>query len=254
MNRIPFLVFCVAFVGCSGNGAKEQPPPAAAVKEYFKVDSATAGAISGTVRFAGRKPARKLIEMDSEPECVRLHKGKPAEDETIVVGSRGALANVFLYLKAGMEGRNFEVPAEPVTIDQKGCWFEPRVVGIQTGQTFRVTNSDPVTHNIHPLAQLNREWNQSQGQGDPPLMRKFTRPEILLPVKCNIHRWMRALIGVVDHPYFAVTGADGTFEIKNVPPGTYTVAAVHESLGTQEQPLTLAASGKGSLEFTFKGE
>jgi hypothetical protein len=161
---------------------------------------------------------------------------------------------VFIYIKTGLEGKKFEVPATPVTIDQHGCWFGPRVLGIQTGQTLQVTNSDPVTHNIHPLAEINREWNHSQGQGDAPLARRFIKPEVMIRVKCNIHSWMHAFIGVTEHPYFAVTGADGTFEIRNVPPGDYVIEAWQETLGAQEQKITVGPSGTVETSFTFKGE
>lgn len=255
---LPYLCFAITLLttGCSNTAPKEptpteNPPPAAA---YFKADPSTAGTLTGKVTYASRKPARRPIQMDQDPECARLHKSGRLSDESVVVGSDGALANVFVYLKSGLEDKKFEPPAAPVTIDQKGCWFQPRVLGIQTGQVLQVTNSDPVTHNVHPLAQVNREWNQSQAGGDPPLSRRFTKPEILIPVKCNIHRWMRAFIGVVDHPYFAVTRSDGSFEMANVPPGTYTVAAVQEVLGSSEQTATLAASGKVSVDFTFKGK
>ncbi len=191
--------------------------------------------------------------MTGDPACVEAHHGKPY-DESTVVNPNGTLANVFVYVKTGLEGKQFEVPATPVTIDQNGCWFRPRVLGIQTGQALKVTNSDPVTHNIHPLAQINREWNHSQGQGDPPLARKFTKPEVMIRVKCNIHSWMRAYIGVLEHPYFAVTGADGSFEIPNLPPGDYTLEAWHETLGTQQQKITVSPSGKITSNFTFKGE
>ena len=184
---------------------------------------------------------------------MEAHHGK-AYDESMVVNPNGDLANAFIYIKSGLEGKTFEVPATPVTIDQRGCWFHPRVMGIQTGQTLKVTNSDPVTHNIHPLAQINREWNHSQGAGDPPIARKFIKPEIMIRVKCNIHSWMHAFIGVVDHPYFAVTGEDGTFEMKNLPPGEYTIEAWQEKLGTQEQKITVTPSGKTEINFTFKGE
>ena len=162
------------------------------------------------------------------------------------------MANAFVYIKSGLEGKSFEVPANPVTIDQNGCWFHPRVFGIQVGQVLKVVNSDPVTHNIHPMAQVNREWNHSQGADDPPLARKFTKPEIMIAVKCNIHSWMHAFIGVLDHPYFAVSGDDGTFEIKNLPPGTYTLAVWTETLGTQERQLTIDPHGKAEANFTFK--
>jgi len=241
--------------GCSDSGTKApqtaKPTPTAPV--YFKVDPGTAGILKGTVRFQGRKPARKAIDMSGDPACVEAHHGK-AYDESLVVNSNGTLANVFIYIKHGLEAKKFEVPATPVTIDQRGCWFRPRIIGIQTGQTLQVTNSDPVTHNIHPLAQINREWNHSQGQGDAPLARKFLKPEVMIRVKCNIHSWMRAYIGVLDHPYFAVTGTDGAYEIKNLPPGDYVLEAWQETLGTQEQNITVAPSGKVETDFTFKGE
>jgi hypothetical protein len=252
MNRIYSLTFFCAVVvltGCSGPAKKEAGEPS-----YFKVDPATAGVLTGKIHFTGKKPAGKTIDMDQDPECAKAHGNKPVVDEPVVAGSGGALANVFVYIKSGLEGKTFEAPSTPVTIDQKGCQFHPRVVGIQTNQPFDVTNSDPVTHNIHPVAEVNREWNHSQAPGDPPLARKFVRPEIMIRVKCNVHNWMRAWVGVVDHPYFAVTGEDGSFEIRNVPPGKYTIAAWQEVLGTQEQPVTVAPSGTTDTAFTFRGE
>jgi hypothetical protein len=128
------------------------------------------------------------------------------------------------------------------------------VLGIQTNQTLEVINSDPVTHNIHPMAEINREWNHSQGPGDDPLHRRFIKPEVMIKVKCNIHSWMRAFIGVVDSPYFAVSKDDGTFEIGNLPPGTYTVAVWQENLGTQEQQITVSPHTNAVTNFTFKGK
>jgi plastocyanin len=189
--------------------------------------------------------------MSEEPACVEAHKGK-AYNESLVVNRKGDLANAFIYIKTGLEGKTFEVPADPVTIDQNGCWFRPRVLGIQAGQTLKIVNSDPVTHNIHPMAQVNREWNHSQGADDLPMARKFIKPEIMIPVKCNIHSWMHAFIGVLDHPYFAVSQDDGTFEIENLPPGTYTLAVWTETLGTQERQLTVAPHSKAEANFTFK--
>ena len=181
------------------------------------------------------------------------HHGK-AYEESLVVGKRGALANVFVYIKSGLDGKIFPVPTEPVVIDQKGCWFHPRVMGIQVGQTLKVINSDPVTHNIHPMAQTNREWNHSQGADDPPIERKFLKPEVMIPVKCNIHSWMHAYIGVLDSPYFAVTGDDGNFTIKDLPPGSYTLGVWQEKLGAQEQQITVPPRGNTEANFTFKGE
>jgi plastocyanin len=254
--RLVSAALILVLTGCSN---QPSPPRAEAAKTEpaappsFHVDPATAGVLHGAVRFSGKKPPRKMIDMSNDPACVEAHKGKPY-DESVVVNPNGTLGNVFVYVKTGLEGRKFEIPAAPVTIDQKGCWFHPRVLGIQTGQVLEVTNSDPVTHNIHPLAQINREWNHSQGAGDTPLARKFLKSEIMIRVKCNIHSWMRAYIGVLDHPYFAVTGPDGSFELKNLPPGDYVVEAWHETFGSQEQKVTIPAAGKVESTFTFKGE
>jgi hypothetical protein len=256
MRPIHLLNLCCAaalLAGCSGNVtterssvAKSEPAPV-----FFKVDPATAGTVTGTIRFRGKRPVPKLIDMSEEPACVEAHHGK-AYDESLVVGKSGGLANAFVYIKSGLQGKTFAIPPTPVVIDQSGCWFRPRVMGIQTGQILQVVNSDPVTHNIHPMAEINREWNHSQGAGDPPIARKFIKPEIMIPVKCNIHSWMHAFIGVLDHPYFAVSKDDGSFEIKNLPPGTYTVAVWQEKLGTQEQQLTVPPQGTAEANFTFK--
>jgi plastocyanin len=242
-------------VGCSGK-AKTNPPASSITQpapSYFKADPATAGSISGSIHFAGKKPARKLVDMSSDPACVEAHHEK-AYDESLMVSSNGSLGNAFVYIEKGLEGKTFEVPSAPVTIDQRGCWFRPRVLGVQTGQVLQVINSDPVTHNIHPMAEINREWNHSQGPGDAPLHRKFLKPEIMIKVKCNIHSWMHAFIGVVEHPYFAVSKEDGSFEIDNLPPGTYTLAVWQENLGTQEQQITVAPHGNAVAKFTFKGK
>ena len=252
-SAIPCLLLGVLF-GCSGPSPKT---PSASKHEstpqFFQVDSATAGVLRGSIRFVGKKPARKPIDMSGDPACVEAHQGKPV-DESILVNPNGTLANVFVYIKIGLEGKQFEVPRTPVTFDQHDCWFQPRVLGIQTGQILRITNSDPVTHNVHPVAQVNREWNHSQGAGDDPLERKFLRPEVMIPVKCNIHSWMHAYIGAVAHPYFAVTGADGTFEIRNVPPGDYVIEAWQEKMGTSQQKVTVSPRAEIDASFTFKGE
>jgi len=255
-NLATLLAACLSLstlAGCSG-----APPRTAESNKddspvFFHVDPATVGVLQGYVRFSGRNPARKPIDMTSDPACVEAHKGQPY-DESIMVSPDGSLANVFIYIKAGLEDKSFEVPSTPVLFDQKGCWFSPRVLGIRTGQVLRIANSDPVTHNVHPMAQVNREWNHSQGPDDAPLDRKFLRPEVMIPVKCNIHSWMHAYIGVVSHPYFAVTAVDGKFELRNVPPGDYVVEAWHEKLGTHEEKVTVPAAGQANVSFTFKGE
>lgn len=240
--------------GCNSKPAT--PAPASetpATPAYYHVDASTAGSISGILKYTGKRPVPKLIDISQDPTCVKAHKGKPY-DESLVVDSKGNLGNAFVYIKKGLEGKTFEPPADPVTLDQSGCWFRPHVMGIMVGQQLIITNSDPVTHNIHPVAQINREWNHSMGPGDEPLKRKFTKPEIMVPVKCNIHDWMHAFIGVTENPYFAVSKDDGTFKLENLPPGTYTLGVWQEKLGVQEQTITVSAKSDTPANFTFKGE
>ncbi len=238
----------IIIAACGGSG-KDSPPE----QSFFRPDPATSGTIGGKVTFAGKKPAPKPIDMDQDPQCAKLH-GQKVFDDPVSVSADGSLANAFVWIKSGLEGRKFEPPSEPVIIDQRGCWFGPRVMGVQVGQVFKVLNSDPVTHNIHPLAETNREWNQSQAPGAEPLTRKFATTEVMIRIKCNIHNWMRAWVGVVDHPYFAVTGADGQFQLKDVPPGNYTIEVWHETLGRQEKQITLDPSGRIDAVFEFSGE
>jgi hypothetical protein len=257
MKKPPFaaMIAALTLAGCSQQAPAPQNKASdkAAAPAYFKVDAATAGTITGKISFTGKKPARKKIDISEDPMCAKMHPDG-MYDESVVVNPDGTLANVFVYVKSGLEGKTFEPPSTAAVIDQKGCQFGPRVIGLQTGQLLNVTNSDPVTHNIHPLAEINRAWNQSQDPGSEPLKRHFQTREIMIRVKCNIHSWMRAWIGVVEHPYFAVTGKEGTFTIPNLPPGDYTLEAVHEVYGKQELKVSVPASGKQEVAFTFKGE
>lgn len=248
------LAVCVlVLAGCAG------APPAAEKKgeqkavAYFKVDPATAAKVTGKVAFTGRKPNLQKIRMEAEEDCMKFHKTPPV-DPSVVINANGTLRNVFVYVKAGLEGKEFEPVTASVQFDQKGCMFAPRVMGVQVGQPLSITNSDTVTHNVHPLPRKNREWNQGQPPGSPPLERQFSVPEIMIPVKCNVHAWMRSYIGVMPHPYFTSTGDDGTFELKNLPPGEYEIEAWHEKYPPQQQKITVAASGAATADFAFKGE
>ncbi|HZP17357.1 MAG TPA: carboxypeptidase regulatory-like domain-containing protein [Terriglobales bacterium] len=249
----------IVAAGCGG--AKESAPSesakeggAASTASYFKVDPATAATITGKVTFTGKAPVMRNIDMSAEPDCAKLHAGAPAKSEEVVVNPNGTLQYVFVYVKSGLEGKTFEPPATPVKLDQKGCVYHPHVFGVQVGQKIDIANSDPTTHNIHPMPKTNREWNQSQAPGTPDLDKEFSRPEVMIPVKCNVHPWMRSYIGVVDNPYFAVTNDQGTFELKNLPPGTYTLEAWHEKFGTQDQQVTVAPSATQTVDFSFKGD
>jgi hypothetical protein len=214
------------------------------------VNPASAASLRGTVRFSGKTPPAKAISMNAEEACEKLHD-KPVQLTTVITGRGGALADSFVYIKSGLEGKTFEPPKEAVVLDQRGCMFVPRVVALHTGQTLAVKNSDPVSHNVHPMPRNSREWNQQQSPGAPDLARRFIRPEVMIPVKCNVHSWMRSYIGVMDHPYFAVTGSTGDFEWTQIPPGEYTVAVWHEALGELTERITLKANDHATVNFTF---
>ncbi len=250
------LVAAAALVvtGCGGDKtaaapAKEAAPVAVAT---FHVDPGTAGTLRGKVTYKGPRPSVKAISMESEADCQKANGGKAVSEADVVLGKDGGVANVFVYVKTGLEGKKFEVPTEPVVLDQKGCLFVPRIVAVQAGQPLAVRNSDPVQHNVHPSPKNNREWNEGMSPGSADIVHKFARQEMMIKVKCNVHPWMRSWLAVMEHPYFAITGLDGTFELKNVPPGDYTVAVWQEKLGELTQPAQLAASGNQQMDFVFQ--
>jgi len=171
-----------------------------------------------------------------------------------VVNKNGTLKNAFVWVKSGLPaGTTWQIPTEQPAIIQTGCMYEPHVIGVMVGQPLAIRNEDPTNHNIHPTPKVNPDWNVTQPPGSPDSNRKFTREEVLVPIKCNIHPWMQAYIGVVSHPFYAVTGDDGGFTLKGLPPGTYTIQVVHEKLGTVEQQVTVGAKDSKTLDFTVKG-
>ena len=218
------------------------------------MEPGTAATLHGKVTYRGPKPLREVISMDAESACVQMHAGKPVYDDQIVLGQGGGVANVFVYIKTGLEGKKFEPPKEQVVLDQRGCMFVPRVVGLQAGRSLAVRNSDAIVHNVHPAPKNNREWNEGMSPGAPDVVHRFARQEVMIRVKCNLHPWMRSWIAVMEHPYFTVTGADGSFDLKNVPPGDYTVAVWHEKLGELAQSAMFAPSSIQSLNFTYDGD
>ncbi len=240
----------VLLVGCGKKDASEEQPatPAATAPTAAAtpIDPATAASVSGTVKFDGAPPKAAMIDMSQDPAC----KGQNTAENIVVSGAN--LANVFIFVKEGLGNRTFDVPKEPVVVDQQGCRYHPHTLGVIAGQTVKIINSDPTTHNIHPTPKDNREWNESQAPQSAPLEKVFTREEILLPVKCNQHPWMRMFINVVKNPFFAVSGPDGKFEIKGLPPGDYTLAFVQEKLGEQDVKVTLAAKDSKTVDVSFK--
>ena len=223
--------------------SEQQAAPAGAATP---IDPATAAKVSGTVKFDGTAPKPAKIDMSQDPGC----KG-PNEAEAVVVDG-GNLANVFVYVKEGLGSRAFDVPNDAVVLDQSGCKYHPHVLGVMAGQPVEIKNDDPTTHNIHPTPKDNREWNESQPPQAAPLQKNFAREEIMLPVKCNQHPWMKMYINVMKNPFFAVTDKSGKYEIKGLPPGDYTIAFVHEKLGEQDQKVTVAAKDTKTVDQTFK--
>jgi len=241
------LVFGVA--GCSKEEKPAETPAASAGKT---VDVATAGGISGSVKLDGPAPKPVRIKMDAEPNCAKLHT-TPVNSDEVTVGAKGELADVIVYVKDGLEGYSFPSPKEPVELDQKGCLYTPHVTAVMVNQPIDVVNSDPTTHNIHPVPSNNREWNKSQPPNSAKITEAFAREEIAIPVKCNVHPWMKSYIAVFKTPYFKVTSKDGTFHISNLPPGTYTLVAWHGLLGTAEQKVTIGAKEeKKDVAFSLK--
>jgi len=237
-------------LGVSGCGGTQQEavPRAEPAAITSPVDPATAGTVTGQISFGGTPPRPAPIRMGSDPYC---DKQGTAVTETVVGGAEGGLRNVFVYVKEGLGDLRFPVPAAPVVLDQKGCRYVPRVFGVQVGQPIEIVNSDPTLHNVHAVAETNREFNM--GQPAPgKYTHTFSTMEVMVPFKCDVHRWMNAYAGVLDHPFYAVTADDGRFELKGLPPGTYTIEAWHETLGVQTQTVTIGEKETKDIPFSFK--
>jgi len=232
-----------------GGGSPENAAPAAAPIAN-PVDAATAGNVAGRITFEGAPPKPGVVRMDADPSCVQ--PGAAATDETVIVGDAGALQNTFVYVKDGLGNLRFPVPSTPIVLDQKGCHYVPHVLGAQVGQSLEIVNSDPTLHNVHAIPKANREFNTGQPLPGMKHTHRFSTREVMVPFKCDVHPWMRAYIGVLDHPYFAVTGADGSFTLKGLPPGTYTIEAWHETLGAQTQTVTIGERESKDIAFSFK--
>jgi hypothetical protein len=211
-------------------------------------------AVAGVVTFDGPRPKRKtirMIEKRGKPsDCQQLHKALLL-DENRMVSEKGELANVFIYIKKGLEKKNYPLPKEPVVLNQGKCMFRPRVQGVRVGQDFIMKNADPLTHNIRSFSFRNRAFNIAQPAKSEDRKKVFTRPEKAVMIQCDIHSWMKAYYFVMDHPYFAVTNEKGQFKIEGLPPGEYTLAAWHEELGDQEAKITVAANGSAEVDFSF---
>jgi plastocyanin len=208
-----------------------------------------AGTVGGKVTVEGVTVMAKTINMASEPGCAKMYS-TPPKSEDLVVGQGNMLENVVVYISAGAPDES-SAPSQPVQVVQKGCRFAPHVVAMQTGQPVQMVNEDSTSHNIHPLATNNREWNKAEPPGATPLTESFARPEFI-SVKCNVHPWMHAYFAVLKTSHYAVTGDNGDFSLNNLPAGKYTITAWHETLGTQTQEITITGNETVPVNFVFK--
>ena len=253
------LAVCLLYVIACGGGKEEgtaTPPPAAkpAAPAANAYDPAKATAsVSGKITFEGAKPNLVKLQMNADPVCMKAHT-EPVLDQSIIVNDNGTLRNVFVYVKQGAEKWTYTSPTTPVELDQKGCLYHPHIVTLMVNQPLKIKNADPTLHNIHPQPKNNPEFNLGQPTQGMETEKTFANEEILIPVKCDVHRWMEAYIAVMSHPFFSVSGEDGTFSIKNLPAGTYTVEAWHEKYGAQTQTITVADKEAKTLDFTFKAK
>jgi hypothetical protein len=215
--------------------------PAPATDELKTIDPATVGSVHGVVAATGTPPEQKPLSMSSEPYCVAAHKGTGGLLDDRIQVNNGRLQNAFVWVKSGLEDYDFKAPETPVELDQVGCMYKPRVVGVMPRQPVMVTNSDGVMHNVHSHPELNRQQNIAQIAGSAPRELEFKKPEVMVKVACDVHAWMSAWIGVVDNPFYAVTAADGTYRLEGLPPGEFTLGVWHEKLGEQEVTVVLDA-------------
>jgi hypothetical protein len=252
-QAIACAALLAAVTACSGSDSSKSAEPSSpkAAPDAKKVDASTAATITGRVLFEGTPPVNPVISMSSDPACVSANKGDITSERYVI--DDGGLENVFVYIKDGLGNKYlFDTPTEAVKIDQKGCHYVPHVLGIRTTQPLEIVNSDNTMHNVHGMPETNREFNFGQPVPGMKNAVTFTTPEVLIPFKCDVHSWMAAYVGVVDHPYFAVSGNGGKFELRTIPPGTYTIEAVHEKLGRQSQTVTLGEKESKDIKFTFK--
>jgi hypothetical protein len=273
MFRLRFAPLCAAvlmgtaaLVGCGGKDDDDDRPkssraagapkdaaaPAAASTAAAGPAAGAMGAasVTGKIVFEGAIPAPEKYRMTADAFCAKAHPGDVAKQDVEIGPDRG-IADVFVYVKSGING-TYPPPSTAAVIDQKGCRYSPHVFGVVAGQNIDILNSDPTLHNIHSLPEKNDAFNLGMPVQGMKYTKKFDKPEVMVRIKCDVHGWMSAYCGVVAHPFFAVTAADGTYTIKNLPAGTYTIEAWHEKFGTQTQQVTVGATDSKAVPFTFK--
>ncbi len=239
----------LVFASFLAAGCSRSEPPAREAPPGSPVDLSTAGSVRVEVLYDGPVPTPREISMQSAPQCAAMHPEAILDPSLVVNGGR--VKNALVWVKSGLEGHSFSAPPAAVVIDQKGCMFEPRVVGVMVGQAVEFGNSDPEPHNVHGHPQVVRGWNFMLARKGSSRQLTFDKPEVGIPVVCDIHPWMRAYVGVFPHPYFAVTSEAGEAVFERLPPGQYRVAAWHEVLGTLEQEVTVPARGTAGAKFVY---
>ena len=210
---------------------------------------AYAGDVTGKVSFEGTPPKPVRIMTNADPKCMVNHQG-PMYSEDVVVNKNNTLKNVIVYVKDGLGNKTFSPPAQKAIFDQKGCEYVPHVLAVQVGQEVEIKNDDPTLHNVHALSKENAQFNIAQPKQGMTMIKKFDKPETF-KVKCEVHPWMSAYIGVFNNPHFAVTGDDGTFTLKSLPPGEYTIEAWHERYGTRTAKVKVDRTGSVAANFSF---
>lgn len=246
------LALVLLAAGCGGSTPKtpDQGTKTTASGPLTTIDPATVATIGGTVRLEGNPPAEAEINMVGDPACGSAHGG-PVYTERAVV-QNGLVRWAFVYIKEGLEGTNFTAPATPVELDQAGCRYSPHVIGVTVNQPVEFVNSDETLHNVHSISQGNKPFNFGMPIKNMKQRRLFSSPEIMVHLKCDVHSWMSAYVGVVPHPFFAVTDEQGHFTIRGLPPGTYTLEAWHETFGTKSLPVTVGPSESKTVDIAFQ--
>ncbi len=245
LNAILVGAVALAVAGCGNKENGESSSPAASV------DPSTTGSVTGTVTLDGPPPVSKPIDMSASPACAQANPA-PVIPPTVVTGENGDLANVVVYVKSGLGNYRYDIPGDTAILGQKNCMYEPHVLALMTNQPVAVQNNDPTMHNVHPMPKHNRQWSNSQPAGSAPLKQSFANPEFAMAVLCNVHPWMRAIVFVFDHPYFAVTSKTGKFALTNLPPGTYTIEAWQEAYRAQDQTVTIGPKESKAISFMFR--
>ena len=250
--RYPTLILTLVFLLSlsSVSPAAWQNPQETPTKPLYQ-PTGNEATLTGSIIASGEAPTERRYDMTADPICVKLNVGRYGLQDLLINNQR--VLNTFVYLKSGepLDTYRWEVPSSEVLLEHKNCHYSPRILGVRTGQRLSIVNSDPTAHNTHPVPKYNQEWNASQAPGGPPFVKSFSRAEQFIPVKDNMHPWTRAMVGVFDHPFFAVSDEFGNYEIRGLPPGKYKLVAWHETLGEQEMEITIIPGENRKIDFTF---